>query len=116
MARSRWWMSTAWSQGCCRRARLRYETPVMPECMEMGGRTLTLGPAALTCRLRRRLCCPTIMPWWAQPVLYLPTLQLLAYHRSVSKGLNPDSPRNLTAVVDLDRDELLASTMQYEFS
>ena len=34
-------------------------------------------------------------------VLYLPVLQLLAYHRSMAKGLNPDEPRNLTAVVTL---------------
>ena len=34
-------------------------------------------------------------------VLYLPVLQLLAYHRSMAKGLNPDGPRNLTAVVTL---------------
>jgi glucosamine--fructose-6-phosphate aminotransferase (isomerizing) len=33
--------------------------------------------------------------------LYLPVLQLFAYYRSVGKGLNPDSPRNLTAVIEL---------------
>jgi glucosamine--fructose-6-phosphate aminotransferase (isomerizing) len=35
-------------------------------------------------------------------VLYLPVLQLLAYYRAVSQGLNPDKPRNLTSVVTLD--------------
>ncbi len=35
-------------------------------------------------------------------VLYLPVLQLMAYYRSVAKGLNPDRPSNLTAVVKLD--------------
>jgi len=35
-------------------------------------------------------------------VLYLPVLQLTAYYRSLAKGLNPDSPANLTAVVYLD--------------
>ena len=29
-------------------------------------------------------------------------LQLMAYYRSVAKGLNPDRPSNLTAVVKLD--------------
>ena len=35
-------------------------------------------------------------------VLYLPVLQLMAYYRSAAKGLNPDRPSNLTAVVKLD--------------
>jgi glucosamine--fructose-6-phosphate aminotransferase (isomerizing) len=34
-------------------------------------------------------------------VLYLPTLQLMALERSLAKGLNPDRPENLTAVVHL---------------
>jgi glutamine---fructose-6-phosphate transaminase (isomerizing) len=29
-------------------------------------------------------------------------LQLMAYYRSLSKGLNPDRPTNLTAVVKLN--------------
>jgi glucosamine--fructose-6-phosphate aminotransferase (isomerizing) len=35
-------------------------------------------------------------------VLYLPILQLMAFYRSSAKGLNPDRPTNLTAVVKLD--------------
>ena len=34
--------------------------------------------------------------------LYLPVLQLLAFHRSLAKGLNPDRPNNLEAVVMLE--------------
>lgn len=37
---------------------------------------------------------------WRAP-LYLPVLQLIAYERAVHKGLNPDRPTNLTAVVVL---------------
>jgi glucosamine--fructose-6-phosphate aminotransferase (isomerizing) len=33
--------------------------------------------------------------------LYLPVLQRLAYHRALAKGLDPDRPTNLTAVVEL---------------
>jgi glucosamine 6-phosphate synthetase-like amidotransferase/phosphosugar isomerase protein len=29
-------------------------------------------------------------------------LQLMAFYRSMAKGLNPDSPNNLTAVVKLN--------------
>jgi glucosamine--fructose-6-phosphate aminotransferase (isomerizing) len=34
--------------------------------------------------------------------LYLPIGQLAAFHRALSRGLNPDVPRNLSAVVRLD--------------
>jgi glucosamine--fructose-6-phosphate aminotransferase (isomerizing) len=34
-------------------------------------------------------------------VLYLPAGQLIAYERSISKGLNPDAPNNLDTVVKL---------------
>lgn len=36
-------------------------------------------------------------------VLYLPPLQLLAFERALSRGLDPDSPRNLSAVVRLPK-------------
>ncbi len=35
-------------------------------------------------------------------VLYLPVIQLMAFERSIAKGLDPDRPHNLTAVVLLD--------------
>ena len=41
-------------------------------------------------------------PPWTMPALYLLPLQLMAYHRSISKGLDPDNPSNLEAVVSLD--------------
>jgi glucosamine--fructose-6-phosphate aminotransferase (isomerizing) len=34
-------------------------------------------------------------------VLYLPVGQLIAFERSISKGLNPDKPNNLDTVVKL---------------
>jgi glutamine---fructose-6-phosphate transaminase (isomerizing) len=42
------------------------------------------------------------IPESVRGVLYLPVLQLMAFYRSVAKGLNPDRPNNLTAVVQLD--------------
>jgi len=42
---------------------------------------------------------------WDRVALYLPPLQLAALHRSLAKGLNPDEPHNLTAVVKLDTDQ-----------
>jgi glucosamine--fructose-6-phosphate aminotransferase (isomerizing) len=38
----------------------------------------------------------------ARSCLYLPALQLLAYYRAISSGLDPDKPRNLTQVVVLN--------------
>jgi len=38
---------------------------------------------------------------WLRGALYLPPLQRMAYHRALAKGLNPDRPTHLTAVVEL---------------
>ena len=42
------------------------------------------------------------IPEAVRGVLYLPVLQLVAFYRALAKGLNPDRPHNLTAVVKLD--------------
>jgi glucosamine--fructose-6-phosphate aminotransferase (isomerizing) len=41
---------------------------------------------------------------WPDGILglsYLPVIQLLAYHLACSKGVDPDSPRNLTAYIEI---------------
>lgn len=38
---------------------------------------------------------------WARGALYLPVLQLMAYYRAMAKGLDPDRPVHLDAVVRL---------------
>jgi glutamine---fructose-6-phosphate transaminase (isomerizing) len=78
-----------------------YEGQVLREMGDLGGRTLALsfaGNAASTWTLS----LDPQLPDWALPVLYLPPLQLLGYTRSVHKGLDPDHPRNLDAVVYLE--------------
>ena len=42
------------------------------------------------------------LPEQIRGVLYLPIMQLMAFYRSICKGLNPDSPKNLSAVVNLE--------------
>jgi fructoselysine-6-P-deglycase FrlB-like protein len=42
------------------------------------------------------------LPPAVRNVLYLPVLQLMAYHRARAKGLDPDQPAHLDAVVKLD--------------
>jgi glucosamine--fructose-6-phosphate aminotransferase (isomerizing) len=38
---------------------------------------------------------------WERGSLYLPVIQRMAYHRAMAKGLDPDQPNHLTAVVEL---------------
>jgi glucosamine--fructose-6-phosphate aminotransferase (isomerizing) len=73
-----------------------YEQAVLEEMKDLGGRVLTVGPAGADISFDDQL------PAAISNVLYLPALQLLAYYRAVAKGLNPDRPTNLTAVIELD--------------
>lgn len=84
-----------------------FETQVVAECTEMGGTALTLSSSRVDAVASEQIALPGEVPWWTRPVLYLPPLQLLAYYRSITKGLNPDRPRNLEAVVYLDRESLV---------
>jgi glucosamine--fructose-6-phosphate aminotransferase (isomerizing) len=83
----------------------RHEAVVITEMAEMGGKTVTLVPGKdnaghVTVHL------PDTLPAWTMPVLYLPVVQSMAHARSMAKGLDPDKPRNLSAVVFLERAEL----------
>ncbi len=78
------------------------EQPVLREMKGLGGRVLILaedgeglGWADHVVRFESGL------PEMYRLPLYLPLLQLFAFHRAVGKGLNPDTPRNLDAVVQL---------------
>ena len=72
------------------------EQQVLAEMAAKGATTLSLFAESDDIML------PAHLPTWAYPLLYLPPLQLLAYYRAVSKGVDPDNPRHLTAVVHLD--------------
>ena len=97
------------------------EEAVLHEMSGIGATVLMLGPAAAgrqettdhrpqttggapTTNDQRptTVALPSNLPLWALPVLYLPPLQLLAYHRARVKGLDPDLPRHLSAVVLLE--------------
>jgi len=41
---------------------------------------------------------------WVRVPLYLPLMQLMAFHRSMAKGLDPDNPQHLSAVIELDEE------------
>jgi len=73
-----------------------HEAKVLSEMVELGGTVASLGESEAD------VCFESGLPESVRGVLYLPVLQLMAFHRSLAKGLNPDSPNNLTAVVKLN--------------
>ncbi|MCI0398963.1 MAG: SIS domain-containing protein, partial [Chloroflexi bacterium] len=79
-----------------------HEERVLSEMMALGAHTVGLNASPSSDYEYNVFFDNHAVPAWALPALFLPPLQLLAYHRSISKGLDPDNPRNLEAVVSLD--------------
>ncbi len=73
-----------------------YEAKVLSEMKALGGTVAALGESDADVEFGSGI------PEGIRGVLYLPVLQLMAFYRSVAKGLNPDHPKNLTAVVRLN--------------
>jgi glutamine---fructose-6-phosphate transaminase (isomerizing) len=73
-----------------------HEAKVLSEMKMLGGTVAGLGESDAD------VCFESGIPESVRGVLYLPVLQLMAFYRSLAKGLNPDCPANLTAVVKLD--------------
>ncbi len=76
------------------------EVRVLNEMAAMGTKVLAIGQAPIEKHQCVRL--PAELPPWSIPVLHLPVLQLLAYHRAIHNGCDPDRPQNLSAVIELD--------------
>jgi glutamine---fructose-6-phosphate transaminase (isomerizing) len=72
------------------------EVRILSEMKTLGGTAISLAEKDADIQFESGI------PENARGVLYLPVLQLMAFYRSVAKGLNPDKPNNLTAVVRLD--------------
>ncbi|NCF66369.1 MAG: SIS domain-containing protein [Chloroflexi bacterium] len=72
------------------------ESAVLTEMADLGGHTFALAEE------KGDVCFHSGLPAAVRNVLYLPILQLMAFYRAKAKGLNPDRPANLTAVVQLD--------------
>ena len=75
-----------------------HEAKVLSEMKMLGGTVASLGDAERDADVFFN----SQIPEQVRGVLYLPVLQLMAFYRSIAKGLNPDRPTNLTAVVKLD--------------
>jgi glutamine---fructose-6-phosphate transaminase (isomerizing) len=73
-----------------------HEKAVLNEMQALGGKIVTLAEADADIPFHSQI------PEQVRGVLYLPALQLMAYYRSLAKGLNPDRPNNLAAVVKLE--------------
>ena len=74
-----------------------HEWAVLEEMRSLGATILSLAEAGENVNIQFHSGIPEI----AKGVLYLPLLQLMAYYRSLAKGLNPDRPTHLSAVVEL---------------
>jgi glucosamine--fructose-6-phosphate aminotransferase (isomerizing) len=82
--------------GLVSESNFNHEWEVLNEMHALGGKIVALAERDADISFKSQI------PEQVRSVLYLPILQLMAYHRSVAKGLNPDKPNNLTAVVKLD--------------
>ena len=81
-------------------AAARQEVRVLDEMSELGAKVLAIGQTAADGHQCVKL--PADLPRWCTPVLHLPALQLLAYHRAIHNGCDPDKPHQLSAVVSLE--------------
>jgi glucosamine--fructose-6-phosphate aminotransferase (isomerizing) len=72
-----------------------HELAVLEEMKGQGARILTIGEAEMDVSFHSHVSEPL------RNLLYLPFGQLMAYHHALSKGLDPDKPKNLDAVVRL---------------
>jgi len=83
---------------------LAEELRVLRDMQGLGARTLALAEDTSAFGGRRPdevIELHSGLSEWERGPLCLPGLQMMAYHRAVGKGLDPDEPTNLTAVVAL---------------
>ena len=73
-----------------------HEAKVLSEMAKLGATIVGLGESEAD------VVFESGIPESGRGVLYLPVLQWMAFYRSLAKGLNPDRPENLTAVVKLE--------------
>jgi glutamine---fructose-6-phosphate transaminase (isomerizing) len=80
-----------------------YETAVLTEMRQKGATVLAVTPAELPSEsVDHQIHLPPGLTDLERGPLYLPVLHLMIYQHTLQKGLNPDLPHNLTAVIELD--------------
>lgn len=82
----------------------RYEVALLAEMRGYGAKTLVLAEEGESGELSADylVLFRSGLTEMARALLFMPLLQLLAYHRAMAKGLDPDRPRNLEPVVLLE--------------
>jgi glutamine---fructose-6-phosphate transaminase (isomerizing) len=78
-----------------------YESAVLGDVMALGGRVLDIAEESTRNGHGPGVRFDSGLDEAVRNVLYLPVGQLIAFERSLSKGLNPDRPINLDSVVKL---------------
>ncbi len=79
----------------------KYERAVLKEMQGLGAKILALPDRADLEGIDFLFPLESGLSEMARGVLYMPLLQIIAYYRSMSKGLDPDRPQNLDAVVKI---------------
>jgi glucosamine--fructose-6-phosphate aminotransferase (isomerizing) len=80
-----------------------HERQVLAELSEETPHVLALTPGDGwdLSEIAKEIALGDRVPEHALGLLYLPLLQLLAYHRALHNGVNPDESRNLTSYIEL---------------
>jgi len=79
-----------------------YEIALLKEMRALGAKTLVLAEREVEEGADYALPLNAGLPELARGVLYILPLQLLAYYRALARGLDPDVPLHLDAVVKLE--------------
>jgi glutamine---fructose-6-phosphate transaminase (isomerizing) len=87
--------------GLISQANRQTETAVLADMRKLGARLLVVGSGLADIPAEYKIEFPVALDEIALLPLYLPLIQLMAFHRSLAKGLNPDLPTNLSPVVFL---------------
>jgi glucosamine--fructose-6-phosphate aminotransferase (isomerizing) len=86
---------TSMIMGLLSDSQLSHETAVLDEMQARGAKIVSLAETDASVTLGSGV------DEAIRDVLYLPAAQLIAFEHSLSKGLNPDQPHNLSAVIRL---------------
>jgi glucosamine--fructose-6-phosphate aminotransferase (isomerizing) len=88
-------------------SQLAAEARVLNDMKCLGAKTLVITEDSTTSDwsgMDYVISMKTGLDEWDRGAIYLPLIQWIAYYRSISKGLDPDQPNNLSPVIELDND------------
>jgi glucosamine--fructose-6-phosphate aminotransferase (isomerizing) len=82
----------------------KHEISLLEQMRALGGQVMILAREGQNVPIAKgvhQVRLPSESPQWARIPLYLPILQLMAYYQAIARGLDPDHPTHLDAVVRL---------------